>query len=430
MIALNQCQNKKFLVFGLGLSGTSTINALSKFGAKIECWDDNLELRKKAKSKFILNSNWVNNYYDFIVISPGINIYKHKYKNFFLKYKNRTITDLDLFYSSLKSKNVIVVTGTNGKSTLTKLIYDLLKKSNKKAYIGGNYGKAVLDLPFEDKKAIFVLELSSYQIDYSKNIYSSVAIMLTISPDHLERHETIEKYISTKLKIFDTLVAAGQGFIDLNTNFKSKILRMVKKNKYKNILYIKKNTKLFVNKKLISLSLLGNHLNNLIFIAYKVSKIFNISLRKYIYTIKNFKGLPHRQEIVKIKNNLIFINDSKATNFNSSEVALEKYKNIHWIVGGLPKKNDEINVLKYKKNILKAYIIGKSINFFLKSFKNLIDFEVNHTLEKSLKSCIFNANKNRNLNQTVLLSPSAASFDQFKNFEDRGNKFKNFLKKY
>jgi UDP-N-acetylmuramoylalanine--D-glutamate ligase len=430
MIALNQCQNKKFLVFGLGLSGTSTINALSKFGAKIECWDDNLELRKKAKSKFILNSNWFNNYYDFIVISPGINIYKHKYKNFFLKYKNRTITDLDLFYSSLKSKNVIVVTGTNGKSTLTKLIYDLLKKSNKKAYIGGNYGKAVLDLPFEDKKAIFVLELSSYQIDYSKNIYSSVAIMLTISPDHLERHETIEKYISTKLKIFDTLVAAGQGFIDLNTNFKSKILRMVKKNKYKNILYIKKNTKLLVNKKLISLSLLGNHLNNLIFIAYKVSKIFNISLSKYIYTIKNFKGLPHRQEIVKIKNNLIFINDSKATNFNSSEVALEKYKNIHWIVGGLPKKNDEINVLKYKKNILKAYVIGKSINFFLKSFKNLIDFEVNHTLEKSLKSCIFNANKNRNLNQTVLLSPSAASFDQFKNFEDRGNKFKNFLKKY
>ncbi len=260
MIALNQCQNKKFLVFGLGLSGTSTINALSKFGAKIECWDDNLELRKKAKSKFILNSNWFDNYYDFIVISPGINIYKHKYKNFFLKYKNRIITDLDLFYSSLKSKNVIVVTGTNGKSTLTKLIYDLLKKSNKKAYIGGNYGKAVLDLPFEDKKAIFVLELSSYQIDYSKNIYSSVAIMLTISPDHLERHETIEKYISTKLKIFDTLVAAGQGFIDLNTNFKSKILRMVKKNKYKNILYIKKNTKLFVNKKLISLSLLGNHL--------------------------------------------------------------------------------------------------------------------------------------------------------------------------
>ncbi len=430
MIALNQCQNKKFLVFGLGLSGTSTINALSKFGAKIECWDDNLELRKKAKSKFILNSNWFDNYYDFIVISPGINIYKHKYKNFFLKYKNRIITDLDLFYSSLKSKNVIVVTGTNGKSTLTKLIYDLLKKSNKKAYIGGNYGKAVLDLPFEDKKAIFVLELSSYQIDYSKNIYSSVAIMLTISPDHLERHETIEKYISTKLKIFDTLVAAGQGFIDLNTNFNSKILRMVKKNKYKNILYIKKNTKLFVNKKLISLSLLGNHLNNLIFIAYKVSKIFNISLRKYIYTIKNFKGLPHRQEIVKIKNNLIFINDSKATNFNSSEVALEKYKNIHWIVGGLPKKNDEINVLKYKKNILKAYVIGKSINFFLKSFKNLIDFEVNHTLEKSLKSCIFNANKNGNLNQTVLLSPSAASFDQFKNFEDRGNKFKNFLKKY
>ena len=430
MIALNQCQNKKFLVFGLGLSGTSTINALSKFGAKIECWDDNLELRKKAKSKFILNSNWFNNYYDFIVISPGINIYKNKYKNFFLKYKNRIITDLDLFYSSLKSKNVIVVTGTNGKSTLTKLIYDLLKKSTKKVYIGGNYGKAVLDLPFEDKKAIFVLELSSYQIDYSKNIYSSVAIMLTISPDHLERHETIEKYISTKLKIFDTLVAAGQGFIDLNTNFKSKILRMVKKNKYKNILYIKKNTKLFVNKKLISLSLLGNHLNNLIFIAYKVSKIFNISLSKYIYTIKNFKGLPHRQEIVKIKNNLIFINDSKATNFNSSEVALEKYKNIHWIVGGLPKKNDEINVLKYKKNILKAYVIGKSINFFLKSFKNLIDFEVNHTLEKSLKSCIFNANKNRNLNQTVLLSPSAASFDQFKNFEDRGNKFKNFLKKY
>ncbi len=150
----------------------------------------------------------------------------------------------------------------------------------------------------------------------------------------------------------------------------------------------------------------------------------------YLKTIKNFKGLPHRQEIIKTKNNLTFINDSKATNFSSTEVALNNYKNIHWIVGGLPKAKDKIMVHKYKKSILRAYIIGRNINFFLKQIKNIVKCNISYSLENAFLSALREAKNHPNLKQVILLSPSAASFDQYKNFEHRGNTFKQLVKKY
>jgi len=167
MLSLEQCIQKKFLVFGLGISGNATLSQLKKNKANIECWDDSKQLREKFKNRYRVNKDWFKSSYDFIVISPGINIYSHSKKSFFQKNKNKIITDLDLFCSSIKDQKVILVTGTNGKSTMCKLIYDLLKNSKKKVYIGGNYGTPVLNLPYKEKSAIFVLELSSYQLDYS-----------------------------------------------------------------------------------------------------------------------------------------------------------------------------------------------------------------------------------------------------------------------
>ena len=432
MLSLEQCSKKKFLVFGLGVSGHATLSQLKKNKANIECWDDSKQLREKFKNKYRVNKDWFKSSYDFIVISPGINIYSHSKKLFFYKNKNKIITDLDLFCSSIKDQKVIMVTGTNGKSTMCKLIYDLLKNSKKKVYLGGNYGTPVLDLPYKEKSAIFVLELSSYQLDYSSRLPSSVSILLNISPDHLERHQNFSKYISAKLKIFKGLEKTGIGFLDLSSDKQSKIFNILKSEKYnqKNIELIKKNIHHNIKDNLISSPWRGLHFKNCLYIALQIAKLFKISKNIYLKTIKDFKGLPHRQEIIKIKNNITFINDSKATNFSSTEVALNSYKNIHWILGGLAKAKDRIIVSKFKKSILKAYIIGKNINFFLKQIKSTVKHKTSHTLKNALLSALRESKNYPSLKQVILLSPSAASFDQYKNFEHRGNTFKQLVKKY
>ena len=432
MLSLEQCSKKKFLVFGLGVSGHATLSQLKKNKANIECWDDSKQLREKFKNKYRVNKDWFKSSYDFIIISPGINIYSHSKKLFFYKNKNKIITDLDLFCSSIKDQKVIMVTGTNGKSTMCKLIYDLLKNSKKKVYLGGNYGTPVLDLPYKEKSAIFVLELSSYQLDYSSRLPSSVSILLNISPDHLERHQNFSKYISAKLKIFKGLEKTGIGFLDLSSDKQSKIFNILKSEKYnqKNIELIKKNIHHNIKDNLISSPLRALHFKNCLYIALQIAKLFKISKNVYLKTIKDFKGLPHRQEIIKIKNNITFINDSKATNFSSTEVALNSYKNIHWILGGLAKAKDRIIVSKFKKSILKAYIIGKNINFFLKQIKSTVKHKTSHTLKNALLSALRESKNYPSLKQVILLSPSAASFDQYKNFEHRGNTFKQLVKKY
>jgi UDP-N-acetylmuramoylalanine--D-glutamate ligase len=432
MLSLEQCSQKKFLVFGLGISGNATLSQLKKNKANIECWDDNKRLREKFKKKYRVNKNWFDCSYDFIVLSPGINIYTHSKKFFFEKNKNKIITDLDLFCSSITNQKVIMVTGTNGKSTMCKLIYELLKNAKKDVFIGGNYGTPVLDLPYKQKSAIFVLELSSYQLDYSSRLPSTVSVLLNVSPDHIERHVNINNYISAKLKIFKGLTKEGVGFLDLSNNQQSKILRVIKFEKYnlKNIKLIKKNFHSNIRDNLISNSLKGSHFKNCLYILSKIAKHFKIPNNIYLNTIKNFKGLAHRQEIIKIKNNLTFINDSKATNFSSTEVALSNYKNIHWIVGGLAKEKDKIIINKFKKSILKAYIIGKKIKFFLNQIKSIIKYNTSHSLKNALLSALSEAKKNPGLKQVILLSPSAASFDQYKNFEHRGNIFKKLVKKY
>ncbi len=432
MLSLEQCSQKKFLVFGLGISGNATLSQLKKSKANIECWDDNKKLREKFKKNYRVNKNWFNCSYDFIVLSPGINIYTHSKKIFFEKNKNKIITDLDLFCSSITDQKVIMVTGTNGKSTMCKLIYELLKNSKKDVFIGGNYGTPVLDLPYKKKSAIFVLELSSYQLDYSSRLPSAVSVLLNVSQDHIERHIDFNNYISAKLKIFKGLTKEGVGFLDLSNDQQSKILRVFKFEKYnfRNIKLIKKNFHFYIRDNLISNSLKGVHFKNCLYILSKIAKLFKISNNIYLNTIKNFKGLPHRQEIIKIKNNLTFINDSKATNFSSTEVALNNYKNIHWIVGGLAKTKDKIIITKFKKSILRAYIIGKKIKFFLNQIKSSIKYNTSRSLKNALLSALREAKKNPGLKQVILLSPSAASFDQYKNFEHRGNVFKKLVKKY
>ena len=172
----------------------------------------------------------------------------------------------------------------------------------------------------------------------------------------------------------------------------------------------------------------SSYFENLRFV-YAISKKLGISDSKFLSKINSFRGLPHRQEIIFNKENLTIINDSKATSFEAPKAALEKFSNIFWILGGLPKKKDKIILGKYKKKIIKAFLIGKNIHYFKKFFNKKVEYEVSNNLPLAFKNS-FKAAKSYSKNATILLSPSAASYDQFKNFVERGNKFKQIIKRY
>ena len=409
-------KNKSFAVYGLGLTGKSVINFLKKNNVnKILSWDDNLNnsnLKQKNKFKFSLGI------VDYIVVSPGINIKKTKFEKILLKNKNKIITDLDLFFLKNEIKKSIIITGTNGKSTTCFLVHHVLKKNKIKNKLAGNIGKPILDIKFK-KKEIYVIEASSFQLEYSKFIKPYCAAILNISQDHLDWHGSKKNYINSKIKIFKNQTKKDIAMLD-DKNLK---------NIYKNSNFLGRLK--FIGSCPIKLDDTKNNYlkletnrNNIKF-AYFITKLFNISKKAFLKSLISFKGLSHRHEIFLKLGNCTFINDSKATSFESTEKALKSNNNIVWITGGQPKKNDKIQVNEFKHKIIKTYIIGKHSNFFAKQLRKKIKFEVVKNLKFAVQK-IFKSFK-RSKNQTILFSPASASYDQYKNFVDRGDKFKNLV---
>ena len=219
MVSLQKLRNKKVLVFGLGISGIATLKSLIKNKSIVSVWDDN---QKKIQNKKIqYDPNFHRKQYDYIVISPGIDLLKHNHKSYFIKNKKKIITDIDIFVSSLdlKRNKIIAITGTNGKSTFAKLLYNIIKLKCKNTYLLGNYGKPVLSHRINTNQNIYVLELSSYQIEQSKYLKTHYAAILNITPDHLERHKTFSKYFSIKCKVFNSLVPNGKGFVFVSKKY-------------------------------------------------------------------------------------------------------------------------------------------------------------------------------------------------------------------
>jgi len=412
-------KDKSFAVYGLGITGNSVVNFLSKNGAyKIHAWDDYLiKSNLYLKNRFITGLNTV----DYIVMSPGINILKSKFKKTLLKNKKKIITDLDLFFLKNKVQKSIVITGTNGKSTTCSLIHHILKKNKIKNKLVGNIGKPVLDEKFK-KKEIYIIEASSFQLEYSKFIKPYCAAILNISQDHLDWHGSKKKYIKSKIKIFNNQTKQDIAFLN-NLNLK----KLYKKNNFLGKLrYIKNNSIKISDSQNPYLQLEANK-NNVQF-AYFISKIFNVNKKAFLKSLKSFKGLAHRHEIFLKFDNYTFINDSKATSFESTKYALRSNDNILWITGGLPKKNDKINVDEFKKKIIKVFIIGNHTKFFVKHINKKIKFEIAYNLQTAVNK-VFKFLKNKK-KLTILFSPASASYDQFKNFVDRGDKFKLLVNQY
>ena len=347
-------------------------------------------------------------------------------KNFLLKNKNKIISELDIFYIAYKNNKKITITGTNGKSTTVKLIHEFLKKAKKDVRLVGNIGKPTLNEKYISKNTIFVIEASSYQIEYSKFFKSDISAILNLSPDHLERHENYSNYVDAKFKLIKNQENRGVSIINKNEKL---IVERLKKNKIiGKILKLNLNSKIYFASKITN-SYFHNlsNLDNLKF-AFSIAKIFKIKTKLILNTVNSFKALPYRQEVLFNSKKLIIINDSKSTSFSSSISLLSSYKNIYWILGGLAKQGDKFKLPKKNFKNIKAYIYGKNNSIFQKKLKNKIKFKKFNNIKDALNSILKDAKKNKD-KKTIIFSPAAASFDQFENFEKRGSYFNFIIKK-
>ncbi len=423
MTSIKKLKELTFLVYGLGQTGKSVINFFNKNKIKnYQVWDDknkNIFREKRPRNLSLALTNS-----DYIVLSPGVSLKKSKNKKKLINHKKKIITDIDLIFLLKKFHKSIVITGTNGKSTTCKILAHVLKKNNYKVLIGGNIGKPVLDLKIK-KNHFLIIEASSFQLSHSKFIQPDYAVLINISNDHLDWHGDINHYINSKLKIFENQNKNQFSIIN------NKLKPIFSKKNYlgKLIIPSQKHFKKIRSKIKNPYLRLAINNENMSFI-FTVSKLLKIREKFILNSLNSFKGLPHRYEIFFKKKNFIFINDSKATSFEAAKFALKSTKNIFWILGGFPKKNDKIKLKNLSKNIIKAFIIGQSTNFFKSQIQNKVNFKITNNLKNSILQ-IFKENhlfkKEKNY---ILLSPAAASFDQFLNFEKRGEEFKKLSKYY
>ncbi len=423
----NQFNNQNILIYGFGKSGRACFKYLRK-NNKIEIYDDKkFSIPKNFKKNSINKTKLTSVNFDRIVVSPGIDINKCTLKKYLSKNKSKIISELDIFYlNNIKNKK-ITITGTNGKSTTSKLLHDVLKKHGKDVRLVGNIGNPLLLEKNIKPKTIFVIEASSYQIEYSKYFKTDFAIILNISPNHLERHRTFKNYIKSKFGLIKSQKKNSFAFIEKNNNF---LKEELKKNKI-NSKIIKVNLKISNKiKKKIKNSYFENknNLNNLKFVL-EISKKLKLKNQKVFKVVNSFKELNFRQQILYKNKKLLIINDSKSTNFSSSINLLESYKNIYWLVGGRFKKGDNFVLnKKYYKNI-NAYIFGKRKKFFVKNLINKIKYKTFDNIKNALVEIIIDAKKKNLSPVNIIFSPSAASFDQFSNFEERGKNFNYLVRK-
>ena len=413
---------KKILIYGLGKSGISSFRFLRN-KADIYLFDDLKNTHPKQISKLKL----LKIKFDIIIISPGINIFNCKLSKFLKLNKKKIYTDLDVFFTFFKNK-CITITGTNGKSTTAKILYEVLKDQKKDVRLIGNIGNPPLNEKKISKNTIFVIEASSYQLDYSQLFSSKYSIILNIKPDHLERHKTLQNYVDAKFKLLDSQSKSCLAFVKsddilisrkLKTKkFNCKIVKVNTKKNYNDFLEIK-------NKYFLTESNREN-LSFIIELAKKL-KLKNYLLQK---TIKNFKGLKYRQQIILQKKNLTIINDSKSTSFSSSVGMFKKASNILWLLGGIYKKGDKLELKKKDLSNVTAFIYGENKNFFNKQLRSKVKFKNYKNLQDAVKNVFSIIKKKRSVKYTILFSPCAASFDSFKNFEERGLYFNRLVKRF
>lgn len=451
---LSKYKNQSVAVFGLGKTGLSAINALMNSGAKVYAWDDNEEQITNTKAIY-KECNFIHpkeyNWQEIValILSPGVPLTYPKphwivklAKEFDCKIKS----DIELFLEAkTTNQKVIGVTGTNGKSTTTSLIGHILKFVGKKVDIGGNLGIPVLNLNADAE--IYVIELSSFQLELLNEVNVDISVLLNITPDHIDRHGSMGDYIAAKLKLIngsktavigcDSEITAGifNDFIGDKVSVSGRAFVVGGELRSLDSSFSYSNDKRSgcddrvssqclttqIQLSYTKINLISNAEN--IAAAYAVCKLLEIDSSTIINGIKSFSGLKHRNEMLGKIKNVLFVNDSKATNAESSEKAILSYKNIYWIVGGRRKEGGIESLSKHFPRIKKAFLIGESTEAFAATLKNKVDFVECSNLKNAFElACGEAFNSKEEI--TILLSPACASFDQWTNFEERGETFR------
>ena len=424
-------KNKDVGILGTGLSGLAAAKVLLNSEANVFAFDD-----KKVKPSLLHKSMWLNyekwpwNKLSTLVVSPSIptkNKVKHRAIKLALKNNIEIINDIDLFVETKPKAKIIGITGTNGKSTTVALLHHILKFNKIKCVIGGNFGFPACEIIDPGEDGVIILELSSYHLDGTKKLTLDLASIINITPDHLEYHETFQKYKDCKLKLLDFLNDNGVIVFDENNKTLNKSIDI---KKYKKIKFEKIRALNFKKITNHNIFLEGEH--NCINASIAMSLAKNLKLNNDVIqlAINTYTGLPHRLEPLYTSENVKIINDSKSTNGESTAAALSAFKNIFWIVGGKPKIDGIGKAKLHLDKVIEAFLIGKSMSFFLKDiskYNEKIPLNKCRTLENAVNLAIKKAQSSKIKNYVILLSPSAASFDQFENFEDRGNKFKKII---
>ena len=467
-------QGQRFVVLGLGKTGLSVAEAFQRFEIPYTAWDDDSAKRSTAAAKGVtvmenpeaILAGEIQNY-NGLVLSPGIPTRLEKAPPIVLATQRANITiftDIDIFLQAVPDVPIIGITGTNGKSTTTALIGHILKESGRKVAIGGNIGIPALELPRLEADGIYVLELSSYQLELCPNLRSDISVLLNITEDHLAYHGDMATYIKAKVNLLLAPPTMGNpnappptAVIGLDTDICVKIAESEYNRKARNLitlapidsleeiepcmnLHYTKNAVWDGGDYVLDLSenpsLQGIHNAQNAAAALAVCRASGLTDSQIKAAIATFQSLPHRQEVLIDNDKLLVINDSKATSSDATAKALVCYDNIHWIVGGRAKTDGLTGLEAYLPRIEAAYLIGESSDRYQEWFMdNGAAFSVipANTLEVATELAFAAAAKAAVLSgarQVILLSPAATSWDQFTSFEDRGEKFRQLVQRY
>lgn len=446
MITIPNIAGKIVGVVGLGKSGRATVASLLGSGAKVMAWDDGENSRIAAQKEFpnITISpveSWDYTQLASLVMSPGIFL-THPAVLAAQKQGVEVIGDIELLYRAQPNARYVCITGTNGKSTTTTLIAHVLKSCGKRVEVGGNLGMPALALAPLEADGIYVLELSSYQLDLVRTTRFQTALMLNISPDHLDHHGSMENYVDAKKHIFDRMQKSDVAVVGIDDATSESIARELIVGKRQCVIPISAQKPMqngvFVTHGVVHncfglreamgdirsvKSLQGEHNWQNAAAAYAACLVNGCEHEAMIAAMQTYGGLAHRMEWLGEIAGVQFVNDSKATNADAAEKALKTYDNIYWIIGGVAKEGGIATLVKYFPKVRHAYTIGEAADDFANTLAGQVATTACGTLEKAFAAASADALRDGIKGAAVLLSPACASFDQFANFEVRGQAF-------
>lgn len=456
MIAITEYAGREVAVYGLGRSGLAAAKALAAGGARVHAWDEGEVARSRASEAGVnvsdLNKrDWQK--FAALVLSPGIP-YRFPRPHRLVKLAEMTgvpvVGDVELFARAVQAlpekgrPRIVGITGTNGKSTTTALIGHVLREAGRDARVGGNIGTGVLDMDALHANAIYVLELSSYQLDLTASLHCDVAVLLNMSPDHLDRHNGMDGYVMAKKRIFRNQTAKDVAVVGIDDPRSQAIAMGRSRPGEARMVPISAEFGLAGGVSAVAghlfdstggqairighldsaPALKGRHNHQNAAAAYAVCQALGVAPGRILSALESFPGLPHRMERVGALDGVHFINDSKATNAQAAEQSLKTWPRVHWIVGGQAKAGGLDDLEPYFDHVAHAYLIGESSDAFAARLKGKVPATTCGTLDVAVRAAFTAARASGDPDPIVLLAPACASFDQFKDFEARGEAFR------